>query len=472
MRCSCCGKKINGLSHGPFDDNEYYCELCWNDPCLFIPEKVESVFSEPLEFDGALVNDTLLEIIEQFREHSINPHENIHEVWSSIIGESCLDIPVVKINQKGNNIFLGKLKAYELLLLSYVEQWMENDESYQGYQRMLSRSRSKEIKEYLKNCSIPLIPSLLGSIQKSEFTEIESDFGKLRLPILPGTISLLDGQQRTGGFAALFHEFKEMLQKGLLKNDEELEKNYRNLLTFEVPIVLINTKDISENLKKNNPKLSNLTPIDIDTAFFIIINKTQKGINSSLKDELAYRTINAGIEGIPVIEKERWRTEIVPAVNKLNSEGSPLEGLINKGGIPGLKKPVQLNGFITSLKSLYVNNENFKRLDENNKMTFLSNYWLSIREAIPSAFENETYNEYIVTKSIGVYSLNYLASDVFDYCIENNIDPLDKKSIFEIIQKVSKFDWNIDTSPMAYFAGKKGASHAHNMLFGIVFSKG
>jgi len=469
MRCACCGKIIDGDFHGPYENEEYYCERCWNDPCLFFPEKVGAILSDHIEDDGIFYNDTILELIDQFREHSINPHNNIREIWTGVIGKSCVDIPVVKIHQKGNDIFLGKLKAYELLLLSYVEQWVEEDDSNPGYQRLLSKSRSREIKEYLKNCPIPLIPSLLGSYQNGEYSGINSDIGTLRLPILPGTISLLDGQQRTGGFAALFLEFKESLQLGQFKNNKELEYYYRKLLTFEVPIVLINTKEIADRLMKKNPNLSNLMTIDIDTAFFIIINKTQKGVNASLKDELAYRTITAGIEGIPVIEKERWRTEVVPVANKLSEKGSPLDGLINQGGIPGLKKPVQLNGFVTSLKNLYVYNEYFKQLDKDEKILFLSNYWQTIRDKFPFAFEKDTYNNYIVTKSIGVYSFNYLSSDVFDYCIKQNLDPLEKDNLLKIIDNLGDMDWNIETSPMAYFAGKKGAKHAYELLYKLIF---
>ena len=470
MRCVCCGKKIVGEFHGPTENDEYYCDKCWNDPCLFFPEKIESILMEDIEKDGTFLNDTILELIEQFREHSINPISNIKNIWMDIIGKNCIEIPVVKISQKGNDIFLGKLKAYELLLLSYVEQWVEDDSFNPGYQRLLSNSRSREIKEYIKNCSIPLIPSLLGSFQDGEYTKINSDIGTLRLPILPGTISLLDGQQRTGGFASLFNEFKDSLHKGQFNGNKELEDNYRKLLTFEVPIVLINTKEIAINLMKGNPNLSNLKPIDIDTAFFIIINKTQKGVNASLKDELVYRTILAGIDGIPVIEKEKWRTEVVPVANKLSEEGSPLEGLINLGGIPGLKKPVQLNGFVTSLKNLYVYNDNYKALTETEKLIFVSNYWRSIRDKFPYAFENETYNDYIITKSIGVYSLNYLSSDVFNHCLQQKIDPLDVNNLMNIIDPLMDIDWNIETSPMAYFAGKKGANHAYELLREKIFS--
>ncbi len=464
MRCECCGKKITGNFHGPFENGEYYCDRCWNDPCLFFPEKIEPVLLNNIEEDGKFHNDTILELIDQFREHSINPHKNIRNIWIEVIGKNCVDVPVVKMHQKGNDIFLGKLKAYELLLLSYVEQWVEDDDSNPGYQRILSKSRSREIKEYLKNCPIPLIPSLLGSFHEGEYFEINDDIGTLRLPILPSTISLLDGQQRTGGFAALFDEFKESLQKGQFEGNRELENFYRKLLTFEVPIVLINTREIAKNLRKNKTTHSKLEPIDIDTAFFIIINKTQKGVNASLKDELAYRTLGAGIEGIPVIEKERWRTEIVPIANKLSEAGAPLEGLINLGGIPGLKKPVQLNGFVTSLKNLYVNNENFKSISDDEKTQFVSSYWQTIRDKFPFAFEKDSYNNYIITKSIGVYSFNYLASDVFDFCIRKGINPLKKENLLNIIEPLGKMDWNIDTSKMAYFAGKKGAKHAYELL--------
>jgi len=70
-------------------------------------------------------------------------------------------------------------------------------------------------------------------------------------------------------------------------------------------------------MRKESPENLTVKQSELEGAFFFIINKTQKPVNPSLKDELAYKTLKAGITGIPIIEKEKWRTEIVPVVNEL-----------------------------------------------------------------------------------------------------------------------------------------------------------
>ena len=58
MRCVCCGKKIINGAHGPFENDEYYCDKCWNDPCLFFPEKIESVLINDIETDGTFTENS------------------------------------------------------------------------------------------------------------------------------------------------------------------------------------------------------------------------------------------------------------------------------------------------------------------------------------------------------------------------------------------------------------------------------
>ncbi|MBT0733710.1 DGQHR domain-containing protein [Methanoculleus bourgensis] len=415
------------------------------------------------EGQGLTVEDSnMIELIDQYRRHAINPSECLSKTWEDILGKCYIEIPVLQAQQTIITLYLGKIRAYELLLLSSVDQWTESN--CDGYQRSQYKSRNREIKDYLKECPIPLIPSILGSVKEAEFLSKNGPFGALRIPILPGAISLLDGQQRTGGFEELFLEYKDYIKKNPADIDTEEINKYYELFNFEIPIVLIDSPTIATRMRHNGSDLLEIGPDDIERAFFIIINKTQKAVNASLKDELLYKTIEAGIRGIPAIEKEVWRAEVVPIANSLNDEEGPLHGLINLGGISGLKKPIQLNGFVTSLKTLFVSNEYFCDLEYLDKNKFLHVYWETIRDMFPETFEQQTIENYLLTKSIGIYSLNYLASDVFQYCYENQLNPYMKENIHDYLAPLRGFDWTKESSPFAYLGGKKGVRKAKEIL--------
>jgi len=468
MICYCCGMKIDGQSYGPYHGDQYYCERCWNDPSLFFADKPTKVLRTLIsEGQNLSVEDSnIIELIDQYRRHAINPSKCLSKTWEDILGKCYIEIPVLQAQQRAITLYFGKIRAYELLLLSSVDQWTEND--CNGYQRAQYKSRNREIKDYLKKCPIPLIPSILGSIKEAEFLSENGLFGALRIPILPGAISLLDGQQRTGGFEELFLEYKEYIKKNSADIDPEMIDQYYKLFNFEIPIVLIDSINIAEKMRHNGSNLPNIEPVDIERAFFIIINKTQKAVNASLKDELTYKTVEAGIRGIPVIEKEIWRAEIVPIANSLNDEGGPLHGLINLGGVVGLKKPIQLNGFVTSLKTLFISNEHFTGLEHSDKGKYLHVYWEAIRDMFPEAFKQQTVEKYLLTKSIGIYSLNYLANDVFQHCSDNQLSPYVKEHIQDYLSPLRGFDWTNESSPFAYLGGKKGVKRAKEMMLDYI----
>lgn len=471
MICSCCGLEIKGKKCGPYNDDQYVCEKCWNNPTLFFPDKpVQKLQDYLLSNKNSLIQDVnILETIDQYRQHSSNPQKGISATWEKILGYADIKIPVISINQSGMRLYLGKIRAFELLLIASVDQWTESE--CKGYQRVRYKSRNREIKEYLKKCPIPLIPSMLGSLSRGTYTPINDCYGNLKIPLIPGSISILDGQQRTGGFDELFEEFKAYLRKDESVLDKKILKKYNELMNFEIPILMIDSAEIAKILSKESDQYKNLMPVDIERAFFIIINKTQKGVNASLKDELASKTIEAGLSGIPVIDKDYWRAEIVPIANKLNQDGEPLDGLINLGGVPGLKRPIQLNGFVTSLKELFVNNQDFRTLDSETKNEYLKNYWNAIKNLFPPAFNKLEYNNYLLTKSMGIYSLNYLSSDAYNYFIKNDVHIPSQETLEAYLYPIRDFDWSINTSPFADLGGKKGVKKAHKILLEYINSK-
>lgn len=470
MICSSCGLKIEGLHHGPYDKNRFVCDNCWNNPALFFPDKMNFTLEKISKNESSSnVSDfNSLEIIDIFRNYPNIESKKLESAWKNVIDVK-LKINVIRLDQKGMPLYIGKVKAKELLLLATFDQW--RDDILQGYQREKFREKTNEIKKYLESCPISIIPAILASFKDAIYTSINEDLGILEVPLRPGIISILDGQQRTGGFEEVYKEIKKLQSKHNLPNRDELVEELLNLLSFEVPIVFVDSQSIIEKMKKDSHGQINLKKSELDGAFFFIINKTQKPVNPSLKDELAYKTIKAGINGIPAIEKEKWRTEIVPVVNELNKISSSFQGLINLGGVTGNGRPVPLFSFVSSLKPLFDNN-NFKTLDFGQKTTFLKNYWGCIRDMFPATFDEKTRKEYLILKTTSIYALNFLSNDVYSWSVTEGLDPSNLESIKKFIQPLDDFDWNKKTSPFAFLGGGKGVRKAHEVLLSVLSEKG
>lgn len=469
MICSSCGFEIKGKRHGPYD-GRYVCDNCWNNPALFFPDKMTQTIENIAQndFKNDINQFNTVEIIDIYQNFPKIKSQPLEGIWKNIANVK-LKITVIKIRQKGMPLYIGKVQAKELLLLASSDQW--RDEVLEGYQREKFREKTNEIKKYLEGCSISIVPAILASFSDAKFLSLDEEIGILEIPLKPGVISILDGQQRTGGFEEIYREIKKLQTKHSLPNREELIKKYTDLLSFEIPIVFVDSKAIIEKMRKESPENLTVKQSELEGAFFFIINKTQKPVNPSLKDELAYKTLKAGITGIPIIEKEKWRTEIVPVVNELNKESSPFVGLINLGGTVNNGHPVPLFSFVSSLKPLFDNN-NFRLLNFDQKKTFLIKYWACIREMFPETFDEKTRKQFLMLRTTSIYAFNYLANDVYNWCLKDGIDPIDTKSIKKFLDPLNDFDWDKNTSPFAFLGGGKGVRKAHEVLLNVLSQKG
>ncbi len=469
MICSSCGFEIKGKRHGPYD-GRYVCDNCWNNPALFFPDKMTQTIENIAQndFKNDINQFNTVEIIDIYQNFPKIKSQPLEGIWKNIANVK-LKITVIKIRQKGMPLYIGKVQAKELLLLASSDQW--RDEVLEGYQREKFREKTNEIKKYLEGCSISIVPAILASFSDAKFLSLDEEIGILEIPLKPGVISILDGQQRTGGFEEIYREIKKLQTKHSLPNREELIKKYMDLLSFEIPIVFVDSKAIIEKMRKESPENLTVKQSELEGAFFFIINKTQKPVNPSLKDELAYKTLKAGITGIPIIEKEKWRTEIVPVVNELNKESSPFVGLINLGGTVNNGHPVPLFSFVSSLKPLFDNN-NFRLLNFDQKKTFLIKYWACIREMFPETFDEKTRKQFLMLRTTSIYAFNYLANDVYNWCLKDGIDPIDTKSIKKFLDPLNDFDWDKNTSPFAFLGGGKGVRKAHEILLNVLSQKG
>jgi DGQHR domain-containing protein len=413
----------------PVENGEkFVCEKCWNDPNLFFPEKIQQ--------------DERLRLLSKLASSSINQR-------SSIL------VKVIKLVQKDIEMYVGKMKVSDILDLYELDKFKE--EELEGYQREQYEERTNELVEYLSNCPLAVMPALLVSLRKTEFKQQDGDFGILKIPRKKGSIWIIDGQHRVGGFGKIREKF--VFSKSLNPS------LFSDLMDYELPIVFIDsivaTGKIGSKLEQNK---NGFTPEDIERTIFFIVNKTQKGISPSLKDALLYRIKASGIQGLSIIEKESWRiigAEISIALNRERS--SPLEGKINVSGKRDTGKPIQLNSFVSSLQPL-LSDKNFVKLSNDDKLRFLENYWKALKKLFPEAFDKKTEREYMILKALGVYSLHWFAKDIFQLCLKQGLDFRREEILTDMLLPLRSFDWNSKTSPLSALGGMKGASKAHDLL--------
>ena len=428
MICSCCGYEINGKMHPIENGEKFVCEKCWNDPNLFFPEKIQE--------------DERLQLLSKLANNSFNRQDSIL-------------VKVIKLAQKDIEMYVGKMKVSDILDLYELDKFKE--EELEGYQREQYEERTNELVEYLSKCPLAVMPALLVSLRKTECEQQNGDFGILRIPRKKGSIWIIDGQHRMGGFGKIREKF--IFSKSLNPS------LFSDLMDYELPIVFIDSIVATGKIgSKHEQNENGFTPEDIERTIFFIVNKTQKGISPSLKDALLYRIKASGIQGLSIIEKESWRiigAEISIALNRERS--SPLEGKINVSGKRDTGKPIQLNSFVSSLQPL-LSDKDFVKLSNDDKLRFLENYWKALKELFPEAFDKKTEREYMILKALGVYSLHWFAKDIFQTCLKQGLDFRREEILTDMLLPLRSFDWNSKTSPLSALGGMKGASKAHDLL--------
>jgi len=326
------------------------------------------------------------------------------------------------------------------------------------------------------------MPGILVSLREgANFKPISEglNVGALEIPNYQGSIWVIDGQHRLGGLQLGLKGVEDELS-GMETVDSETRKMLED---YEVPVVFIDSASACESIKPSlrDPSVS-IAPSDVERVVFFIVNKTAKSISPSLKDALAYKIKAAGIEGIPIIEKEPWRvpaTRISLALFRDGRTGSPFTGLMKITGIEtrvtrGVGRPLTLSSFVTSLRPL-IENERFKNISSDPKLAyeqqlaFVATYWRALRRLHEDPFKEP--QNYMILKSIGVYALNLIANDVFNWCSSAGSEPTEN-NIMKFIKPLKDFDWSKKTSPLAAFGGQKGVRAAYKLLLRNIAEKG
>jgi len=428
--CSCCGYEILDKPHSIEAGKKYVCDRCWNDPNLFFPEKIQ--------------DDARLKLLSKMADET-RRQPNLTR------------LKVIRLYQKGIEMYIGKMKAKDILKLCEIDKFEE--EELTGYQREIYKERTSDLVEYLAECSVAVMPGLFVSLREAKFVSQDADIGILEIPKKRGSIWIVDGQHRIGGFEKVRDRFV------FDRKPDISPKLFSLLMDYELPVVFIDSRKAAEKVSNaHEGKNPVIKPEDLERAMFFVVNKTQKGINPSLKDALLYRIKIGGVDGIPILRKENWRIQAAFIGIMLSRDiDSPLRNRINISGKRDQGKPVQLNSFVSSLLALF-RDKNFSNLSDMHKLRFVKAYWNVLGKMFPEAFDFKTSKDFMLLKAIGVYSLNWLAHDVFRKCIRDDLDCNDEVTLEKLLEPLRLFDWGTQTSPLSTLGGMKGVREAYRLL--------
>jgi len=464
MICSCCGFEIKGDPYPVENGQRHVCERCWTNPEMFFPEKIKE--------DQRLV---LLSKMVEAKESQ----------------NGLIEVTAIKLVQKDIEMYVGKMKVNDVLSLYELDKFKE--EELEGYQRERYEERTSQLVEYLEKSPLAVMPAILVGLRKTNFVSVDGDLGVLRIDRKKDSLWIIDGQHRVGGFSKIRDRF--LFSKSLGAS------LFSDLMDYEFPVVFVDSKGAAEKIKGKESKLAeSLSAEDIEKTIFFVVNKTQRGISPSLKDALLYSIKTSGIEGLSIVDREGWRIVGAQIGITLNcNETSPLRAKINVSGQRNSGKPIQLNSFVSSLEVLF-KDKGFSNLSIDDKICFLENYWSSLKELLPEAFESkqkrredgeefgrryssnigrkankiesknatEEGKKYLLLTALGIYTVHRLARDMLHSAIKEGIDFRQSGFLKEKLNLIKSFNWTAKNSPLSALGGMKGVSKAYDLLSEVV----
>ncbi|MFS0788644.1 DGQHR domain-containing protein [Shouchella sp. 1P09AA] len=184
-------------------------------------------------------------------------------------------VPAIECKQNNNTFYTTIMTSDDLKEVCFITR--RNEDNDKGFQRLLNKSRAKDIARYLDEKKGTIPSSIILSAQNNVRITFDDDDSELIFPRVKDSFLVIDGQHRLFG---LF----------------ESSKNYK------IPVIIFN------NLKSSE-----------EVSLFIDINTTQKGVPSALLLDIKQL---AGRE----TKIEEMQRELF---DMLNQKRSPMTGLLS-----------------------------------------------------------------------------------------------------------------------------------------------
>lgn len=331
------------------------------------------------------------------------------------------------LKQDARELYVGALRAEDVIRLGRVAEWQEGSD--EGYQRAPESSRISKIATFLKNESVPLLPSsVLLSHRGAPLPKKETAPGVYEISVHDHEVLwIVDGQHRVKG-----------LQVAIEKHGLERFKD------FQLPVVLMEFEDVTEEAHQ-----------------FQLINENMKKVNTMLARRLLQmRVEKGGHEARKAIREARrlWEVDSVAVIRALTSDPSGVwHGKVQSPNEKkGKEQVVRELSFSTSLRPLLTDDLS-RDLTIERVADYLENFWSALYDMMPEAFENPA--EYVIQKSSGIFILHQVAKYILRLLVSRNIMNPSREDIRLILE-----DSGEAASPEYWRAGNtEGAALAGGM---------
>ena len=311
-----------------------------------------------------------------------------------------MELEVTHIKQKGIVLYVGWLRAEELIKRGRVDTWTPGHT--EGYQRGLVPKRVGEVSWYLREAEGIMPTSILVSIR----SDVKFDEEKRKLDIPDEVILwIIDGQHRVAGLA------------------KAIEQGAQELNDYPFPVVI----------------MVNPNKFDEMRAFYLV-NSRAKSVPTDVAERILQRTMAERGKGWLKEHEAKQDKKASGAVNTakavgvvdyLRSQCPVWKGMVS---VPGEPKPhpdaTKQHTLVVSLVGGPYKVPILAEFDPTNLGVLLGRYWEAAQEVWPEAFKEPKL--YSVRKSVGVWSLNMLFVDVFERCRE--IRDYNKPKMVELLR--------------------------------------
>jgi len=279
-----------------------------------------------------------------------------------------------------------------------------------GYQRPLTKSRLRQVSNYMRDEEGVLPTSLLLCIRQPDRATFEpagldGASGEPGMLTIPADVEmwLVDGQHRLFG-----------LEQALTKD------NAAWLSDYPLPVTIVEGIDAYEEMR-----------------YFHVINTRQKGVPTDVVDRHLLTMLES--EGAALLEREGEKSYLRGRATKLTDSlsgdaSSPWYGAIL---MPGEKRRphhlMRQHGMVSSLDPV-VRDGFVKRLTDEEAGKLLVNYWGAAKERWQSAFEDP--KGYVIQKALGAGALHQIFPDVLELC--RSADDFSQEKMADVLGEIGR----------------------------------
>ena len=348
-----------------------------------------------------------------------------------------MDIPVIKMEQKGIVLYIGKIKASTLLQIGIITEWDPNlgwDLDKQGYQRAPMDKHYRRIGNFLIMEGDPLLPtSALLSAREDEYGVLgfkpyatNSEFGHLEIPE-GRNIYIVDYQHRWRGLKYAIEEKKAI-----------------TLSDFQIPFVIMTNAGRYEEIRQ-----------------FYLINSKQRRIDTDLALALM-QTMATGADEDELINLvgpgKRYRIRATRLTFRLAAipKGCWAGRIQEPNMIPSPEQVASPKSFADSLRPILSKRCPLHILSDDELLQVITNYWEGIKILLPRSFKEP--RNYAIQKTPGLFSMHRVgAQKVFLICQQQrNYSPKNVAAILSPAKDYMKESFWATGGPVSAYASAGG----------------